>query len=146
MDMARQLAPAVPKVDMEQIAKAAQWARLVNRQHANRSGRGRSGQHGNDLYGIFRQHDYLRRPAPLGFSELRMLMQHDPVLSSIVFTFMRHVSSRAKPVNYDHEHGFRIYLQSRKGRLSADEQRRVEWLEPMLFDRSCAVSRRAGDK
>lgn len=64
MDMARQLAPAVPKVDMEQIAKAAQWARLVNRQHANRSGRGRSGQHGNDLYGIFRQRDYLRRPAP----------------------------------------------------------------------------------
>lgn len=137
MDMARQLAPAVPQMDMKEIAKAAQWAHMVNRRTANASGRPKSGNNRDDIYGIFRQYDYVRRPSPLGFQELRMLMQHDPVLSSIVFTFMRHVSSRAKPVEYDHEHGFRITLQGRKGRLSEDEQRRVQWLENFIM--SCGA-------
>ena len=133
MTVAKAVAPAVAVPPREDIIKAVmQYQRLNERLSRQHPGMPRSGN--TDPHGIFRHHDYLRRPAPMGFSNLRQVMQHDPILSSIIFTRIRQVSRLAKPVSYDFEAGFRIKLEGRRGKLSEGERARVRWLERYVMN------------
>lgn len=128
------------------IAKAVTFAnnlnnRLNTRQmkHTGRNqpapGQPRSGS--VDPYGIFYSTEYLARPAPLGFTQLKYVAQSNPITSAIVFTYMREVTRLAHPVQYDHEPGYRVRLRGRNGRLTPGEEQRVEWLE--RFIKNCGA-------
>lgn len=133
VQVAKAMASAVPALNRSTIVKAAVEAhQLTERLTRELPGRPRSGS--PDVYGVFRYHDYLRRPAPLGFYDLRAILQHNPITSSIMFTFSRWVSRMAKPVREDYESGFRIKLQGPRRRLSEGERQRVEWLERYVMN------------
>jgi hypothetical protein len=132
--VAKTVAPAVPRFDRSMIVKAAVDAHRLTERLNRQSLPGRPKSGNPDVYGIFKYHDYLRRPAPMGFTELRAILQHNPVTSSIMFTFSRWVSRMAKPVQEDYESGFRIKLRGPRRRLSEGERQRVEWLERFVMN------------
>ncbi len=125
------VAGSVPRLDAQALIKAATFLHRVNLRLAERQGWPRSGQH--DPYGIFRHSGYLQRPAPIGFAQLRALVEHDPVLYAIILTRARQVSRLARPARYDHEPGFRLRLRG-ASELTAVDQKRLEWLERFLLN------------
>ncbi len=134
VEVAKAVAPAAARGERSMLIKAALDTYRMTEQRLGRQplpGQPRSG--GPDVYGVFRYHDYLRRPAPMGFHELRSILQHNPVTSSIMWTFGRWVARMAKPVTEDYESGFRIKLRGRRY-LSEPERRRVEWLERYIMN------------
>lgn len=140
--VAKATAGSVAVPTKHDIIKAAQFAHRVNdrvHKHAGaqpqKPGQPKSGS--VDPYGIFYSTEYLSRPAPLGFTQLKYIAQSNPITSAIVFTYMREVTRLAHPVQYDHELGFRIRLRGRQGKLTPGEQQRVEWLE--RFVRNCGA-------
>lgn len=129
--VAKAVAGSVPRLDPRLLVKAAPYLHQVNLQVAGRMGAPKSG--GHDPYGIFRFSSYLQRPAPLGFHQLRALVQHDPVLYAIILTRARQVSRLARPARYDHEPGFRLRLRGAEELTRAD-QKRLEWLERYILN------------
>lgn len=125
--LAKAVAPAVPRLEAIDLIKAITRMEMVR-------ARGQPKSVWNDPYGIFRPLNAAGgRPAPLGFQQLRQLVVHDPILSSIVFTRQRQISRLAQPSRFDHEPGFRIRLQGRTAMSTSDEER-VRWLERYVMN------------
>lgn len=127
--LAKAVAPAVPRLEAMDIIKAVTRLEMLRARAQPKSG-------WNDPYGIFRPLKAAGgRPAPLGFQQLRQLVAHDPILSSIVFTRQRQISRLAQPSRFDHEPGFRIRLRGRPGHEMGDADReRVRWLERFVMN------------
>lgn len=128
---AREVARSAPRLEAQTLIKAATFLHRINLQVARGQGWPKSGD--TDPYGIFRYSSYLQRPAPLGFHQLRALVQNDPVLYAIILTRTRQVSRLARPARYDHEPGFRLRLRGAVELTGADEKR-LEWLERFILN------------
>jgi hypothetical protein len=86
-----------------------------------------------DELSIFRQFDYLQRPAPLGFSALRTLPTQLPILASIIFGFIREESQFLHRSNFDYQVGYKLkFKKQRGGPLSDTQQKRLDYVDSFL--------------
>lgn len=136
LQVAKAVAPAAPKLTQNELVKAAlalapQLDRVV-RYNGSQRGTPKTGRY--DAFNIFQDFNYLQRPAPLGFSQLRTLPSNDPILASIVLSRQRQVTRLLRPKDYDYEPGFKIRLRGRRGRLHEADRDRIRWLEKFVMN------------
>lgn len=119
-----------PRIDKNLLIKAVQSVEKFSKYE--KYGKPKSGR--SDPLGLFQQVNYMSRPAPLGFNQLRSVPSYDPTIAGIVFTMLRDLTAHAKPVEHDSDTGFRITLDNRKGPLSDADQKRIRWLEKFVLN------------
>jgi hypothetical protein len=132
--LAKSVSGAVPMFDRTQLIKAgleiARHGAMFERY--NTEGRRKTAK--PSLLNVFRRWEYTRRPAPMGYIELRSLPHYEPVLMSIILTYQRWVTNFTRPMKRSKNPGFRITLEGRNKALSDVDQERVRWLEQSILN------------
>ncbi len=81
-----------------------------------------------DPYQMLESLGYRERPMMLGFDQLRLMSERNPIVAAVINTRVNQVSSFSRPPRSDYDVGFKFFMRDMDAKAKKDDERRMKEL------------------